>query len=107
MSQLNSTWWRCRLPELKHSLANIDSISGRHYKTFYPRGLYYKHIRIVNDDSRVIRMTLQAVASPMIVIMTTLEVSSCMLLGNIHSTGITCDYHLQSSKYFYSPGHCN
>ncbi len=52
-------------------------------------GLYYKHITIVNDDSRVVRMILQAVASPTIVIMMTLE--------NIYSTGITDDRHLRSS----------
>jgi hypothetical protein len=44
-------------------------------------GLYYKHIVIVNDDSRVIRMTLQVVASPMIIIL--------MILGNIYSSGVT------------------
>jgi hypothetical protein len=49
--------------------------------------LYYKHITIVNDNSI---MTLQVVASPMIVILTTLEVSF-MLLANIYSRGITHD----------------
>ncbi len=53
-------------------------------------GLYYKHITIVNDDFRVVRMTLQVVASPMIVILTTLEVSFT-LLENIYSTAITHD----------------
>jgi hypothetical protein len=36
---------------------------------------YYKDITIVNDNSRVTRMTPKAVASPTIVILTTLEVS--------------------------------
>ncbi len=49
-------------------------------------GLYYKHM-IVNDDSI---MTLQVVASPTIVILTTLEVSF-MLLANIYSRGLTRD----------------
>jgi len=52
--------------------------------------MYYKHITIINYNSRVIRMALQAVVSPMIVILTTLEVSFT-LLGNIYSTGITLD----------------
>jgi hypothetical protein len=64
-------------------------------------GLYYKDIIIANDDSRVIRMMLQVVASPMIVILTTLEVSFML----IYSTGITYDCHLQSSKYSYSTGY--
>ncbi len=42
---------------------------------------------IVNDDSV---MTLQVVASPTIVILTTLEVSF-MLLANIYSRGVTHD----------------
>jgi hypothetical protein len=50
-------------------------------------GLYYKHIMIVNDDSI---MTLQVVASPMIVILMTLEVSF-MLLANIYRRGVTHD----------------
>jgi hypothetical protein len=58
----------------KHSSLLRTSINyGR--KEFYnigPSGLYYKHITIVNDDSI---MTLQVVASPTIVILTTLEVS--------------------------------
>ncbi len=53
-------------------------------------GLYHKHTTIVNDDSRVIRMMLQVVASPTIVILMTLELSF-MLLENIYSTGITHD----------------
>jgi hypothetical protein len=54
---------------------------------FHYSGLYYKHITIVNDDSI---MMLQVVASPMIVILMTLEVSF-MLLSNIYSRGITHD----------------
>jgi hypothetical protein len=54
---------------------------------FHYIGLYYKHITIVNDDSI---MMLQVVASPTIIILTTLEVSF-MLLSNIYSRGITHD----------------
>ncbi len=46
---------------------------------FFTSCLYYKHIRIVNDDSRVIRVMLQVVASPTIII------------ENIYSIGITHD----------------
>jgi len=46
---------------------------------FFTSCLYYKHIMIVNDDSRVIRMMLQVVASPTIII------------ENIYSIGITHD----------------
>jgi hypothetical protein len=42
---------------------------------------------IVNGGSRVVRMTLQVVASPTIIILTTLEV----LLENIYTTGVTHD----------------
>jgi len=45
-----------------------------------------------DDDSGVVRMMLQVVASPMVIILTTLEVSF-MLLENIHSTGITYGRH--------------
>ncbi len=55
-------------------------------------GLYYKHITILIDDSRVARMMPKVVASPMIVILTTLE-ESFMLLENIYSIGITYDDH--------------
>jgi hypothetical protein len=44
----------------------------------------------VNDDSRVVRITLQYVTSTTIIILTTLEVSF-MLLDNVYSTGITHD----------------
>jgi hypothetical protein len=62
---------------LQPSLMFVDKASG----------LYYKHITIVNDNSR---MMLQVVASPMIVILPTLEVSF-MLLANIYSRGVTHD----------------
>jgi hypothetical protein len=53
---------------------------------------------IVNDDFRVVRMRLQVVVSPTIVILTTLEVSF-LLLENIHSQAspMIVTY---SSKYF-------
>ncbi len=46
---------------------------------------------IVNDEYRFERMMLQAVASPVIVILATLEVSF-MLLEYIYSTGVTYDH---------------
>ncbi len=46
--------------------------------------LYYKHITIVND-SRVVKMTLQIVVSPTIVILMTLEVSFMLLENKHHS----------------------
>jgi hypothetical protein len=67
------------------------------------QGLYYKHITIVNGDSRVVRMTSQVMASPTMVILTTLVVSF-MLLENIYSTDITYNSHLRLSKYFYCTG---
>ncbi len=48
-----------------------------------------KHITIINDDSKVVRMTLQVVASPMIIILMTLEVSFMLLVESNNSTGIT------------------
>ncbi len=57
---------------------------------YHRSGLHYKNITIVNDDSTVVRMTVQVVASPTIVILMTLEVSF-MLLENIYITGITHD----------------
>jgi hypothetical protein len=64
---------------------------------YNPYGLCYKHITIVNDDSRTVilttldsRMMLQVVASPMIIILITLEVSF-RLLENIYSTGVNHD----------------
>ncbi len=67
--------------------------SVTHVKRFYstdPCDLNYKHITIVNDNSRVIRIELQVLASTTIVILTTLEVSFT-LLENIYSTDITHD----------------
>jgi hypothetical protein len=61
-------------------------------------GLYYKHIMIVNEDFRVVRMMLQVVVSPTIVILTTLEVSS-MFQENIHSQA-SPTIVTYSSKYF-------
>jgi hypothetical protein len=52
--------------------------------------MYYRHITIVNDNCRVIRMTLQDVA--LLAIIMTIELSF-MLLENINSTGITNDCH--------------
>jgi hypothetical protein len=57
-----------------------------------------KHIKIVNDDTRVVKMMLQVVAS-LIVILTTLQVSS-MLLETIYSTGNTHDNHHDDSNIF-------
>jgi hypothetical protein len=54
------------------------------------RGLYYKYIAKVNDDSRVAKLMLQVMVSLKIVILMTLEVSF-KLLDNIYSTGITHD----------------
>ncbi len=48
-----------------------------------PTSLYYKNITVINDTSRLNRMTLQVVVSPMIVILKTPEVSF-MLLENRH-----------------------
>ncbi len=55
------------------------------YQILITCDLYYKHITIINDDSI---MTLQVVASPTIIILTTLE-ASFMPLANIYSRGIT------------------
>ncbi len=55
-------------------------------------GLHHKNTMIVNDTPRVVRMTLQVVMLPMIVILMTLEVSFT-LLENIYCTGITHDDH--------------
>jgi hypothetical protein len=42
-----------------------------------------KNITIVNYDSRVIRMTLQVVASPMIIILTTLGAPTIVILTTL------------------------
>ncbi len=58
-------------------------------KNFAFCGLYYRHITIINDNSI---MALQVVASPMIIILMTLDMSF-MLPANIYSRGITHDNH--------------
>jgi hypothetical protein len=62
-------------------------------------GLYYKNIKIANDNSRVVRMILQIVASPRIVIWATLEVSFT-ILENIYNRGITHDDCHMTIKIF-------
>jgi hypothetical protein len=63
--------------------------------------MHHKNITIVNELSEV---TLQVVASPMIIILMTPKVPF-MLLDNIYSTGVTHNGgHLQLS-YFYSTSH--
>ncbi len=55
-------------------------------------GLYYIHITIVNDDSRIVRMTLQIVALPTLIILMCLEAPMIVILTtqyNICGTGIT------------------
>jgi hypothetical protein len=66
-------------------------------------GLYYKNITIVNDTSRVIRVTIvsDTPLSPMIVILMTLE-ALFMLLEHIYSTGVTHDDRHLRLSYFYS-----
>ncbi len=44
----------------------VNLIESSRYKT---RGLCYKYITIINDDSRVITMMLKVVVSPMIIIL--------------------------------------
>jgi hypothetical protein len=66
-------------------------------------GLYCKHITIINDDSRVVRIMLQFVASATNVMLTTLgplAIATLMPLENIYSTGITYDCHLNHQKCF-------
>ncbi len=47
---------------------------------------------------------LQAVASPTIIIQTTLDMSF-MLIENIYSAGVTLDNRHLRSSYFYSAGY--
>jgi hypothetical protein len=54
--------------------------------------LYYKNITIVKTPLESSEVMLQVVALPIIIILTTLEVSF-MILENIYSTDITLDYH--------------
>ncbi len=64
-------------------------------------GLYYKNITIVNDTSRVVRMTPQLGASLMIVILTIMLLQlSIMLLDNVYSTGVTHDNRHMMIKIF-------
>jgi hypothetical protein len=55
----------------------LQGVTGTNTAISY--GLYYKNIRILNDTSRVIRMTPQLGASLMIVTLMTLEVSLMVL----------------------------
>jgi hypothetical protein len=76
----------------------VTSVFKIHFSSFrYEfRSLYYKHITIINDNTKVVRMMLQVLASPTIIILTTLEAPtiiilitlevSFMLLDNIYST---------------------
>jgi len=71
-------------------------------------GLYCKHIIIINDSSRVIRIMLQILALPIIVILTNLEapmIIIMMIIENFYSAGIILDHHLRSSKYFNGTGY--
>ncbi len=80
-------------------------------QSFYdidPSDRYYKHFMIVIDNSRVIRMMLQIVASPMIIILMTLEAPTNVIqttLENIYSTGVTYDHHLGSSLMILTYNH--
>ncbi len=61
-------------------------------------GLYHKHVMIVNDDSRVVRMMLQVMLSPTIIILMTIEAPMIVILmtiENIYSTAITYNRHLR------------
>ncbi len=72
-----------------YSLSKFSSLNTLH-PLHASNDLYYKHIMIISNDSRVIRMMLQVVTSPMNAILTTLEVSFTHL-ENIYSTGVTHD----------------
>jgi len=89
--------WACT--KLKHS--SLNQLPPQKVYSTGSSGLYYKHFMILNAKSTVVRMMLQVVVSPMIVILTTLEVSF-MHLENIFSTRVTHDI---CQKYFYSTGH--
>ncbi len=70
--------------------------------------LYCKHITILNDVCRVNRMMLHIGASPMIVILMTLEapmIITLLILEIFYSTGIIYDHHLRLSKYFNGTGY--
>jgi hypothetical protein len=96
---------------LQNRLIQTGQIGGQQYSDTFPFSvpcLYYKHIIIINDDSRVVSKRHSKLWRHFLA---TLEVSfrllesSIMLLVNIYSTGITHDNcHLRLS-YFYSTGH--
>jgi hypothetical protein len=86
----------CKYKNLEESntLAYFAPTSEVKKKKFYDiesSGLYYKHITFINDDSRVVRMTLLVVASPIIIILTTVDMSFMQLENIYYSTGITHD----------------
>jgi hypothetical protein len=67
---------------MTNALQYTSEVSITTTKSFYGTGIsgqYNKHLMIINDDARVIRMMLQAVASPTIIILTTLDVSFMLL----------------------------
>ncbi len=73
--------------------------------------IHYKNIVIVNDTSRVIRMTPQLGASRMIVILTNLEVSFMIKIffiiyapRDVNYASKTT-YSIVFSQYFYNIGH--
>jgi hypothetical protein len=68
----------------------VSKFTPKRFYSIGTSGLYYKNITIINDNSIVVRMMLQVVASHMIIILTATEVSF-ILLKNIYSTGITRD----------------
>jgi len=51
-------------------------------------GLYCKHITIINDDSRVVRIMLQFVASATNVMLTTLGALAIATLNNLQRVGL-------------------
>ncbi len=62
-------------------------------------GLYHKHVMIVNENSRVVRMMLQVELSPTIIILMTIEAPVIVILMNLenfYSTAITYNRHLRS-----------
>jgi hypothetical protein len=65
-------------------------------------GLYYKYFTIINDNSSVVRMMLQFVASPTISILKVPEAPKIIILitrGAIYAPRehLWCRHHLQSS----------
>ncbi len=87
-------WWSPALLENIRLAWNRIAVIINYLRNFYntsPIDLYYKHITIVNDDSRVVSKWRSKLWCRFL---TTLEVSfmllesSFMLLENIYSTGI-------------------